>query len=345
MACRIKLILPVNETTGESTRPFFDWSISPSSPTNIRLVSSGVGDTEEEALATIAWDSVSDATSYNVYRGEVAVDVGDVTEYSLSGLLPNVVEHLAVSAVNDGGESEPSYFDILVEIGDFDGSEDALAAPTNLSVVAGIGRSAVLSWDAPTSFTPLQYPIFKQTSNSFGLARVGEVDVAIESYEYDGLTSNTTYTFGVSALYEYGESVPVTISYTTGDLGEAGITNFRIESFDLISEEIVLAWDALAGAVNYEISAPELDDLSRNISDTSITIQMRSGKKVTFYLVAIMSDETRSAQVSLEAIANPAVVYDFRAEDITSTSFTLFWQDQGEGVEYRLWMNCLIMKK
>jgi len=336
MARRIRLLLPVNEAVGESTKPFFDWSISPLSPTNIRLVSSGVGATEEEAIATIAWDSVPSATGYNIFRGEDVINVGLITEYSLEGLLPNVVEHLAVSAFNADGESEPSYFDILIEVGDYGSSEEVFPSPSNLSVVAGVGRTAILSWDALTSPLPLKYPVFKEISGGFGLARVGEATG--ESYTFENLSSNTTYKFGVSALYAIGESLPSTISYTTGELGEPSITNFRLESLDPLTGRVVLAWDALTGAEGYELSAPEFENYFNSVSGESVVVTLPQGIAPTFYLVAALAGGSRSAQASLEVKMPPGNVEAFVASNVTRTSFTLSWNEQaGEDVRYRLW--------
>jgi len=337
MARKIKLVLPNDNALNETTRPYFDWTVSPPSPTNIRILSSEVN--AEAASAVIEWDVVIDATSYgvpsyNVYRAEQSIGNTSEPSYNFVNLLPNVVEHLGVSAINYDGESVISCFDLYLEIGEYD-DDIPFAAPTNLRVETNETEMFLL-WDAPVAGleSVTSYFVEKQISeNAFG--RLGETSET--SYLLSDLQSNTTYVFQVSAIYPSGVSLPVTMSYTTGDLGEAKVENFRIVQINPDVASVDLAWDEVVGAIEYELTIAEFNNTQVVVAPAvTHTLVLSMGQRFAVSIVAKL-DETTKTPASKLTVAMPyAPVQNFQATDIMATSFKLTWE-QEPGLSYRLW--------
>jgi streptogramin lyase len=80
--------------------------LPPSAPTGVTAIASGT-------QITVSWDSVTNATSYNLYWSTTpgnSVKITDVTSpYIQTGLTPWITYYYRVTAVNSYGESLPSY--------------------------------------------------------------------------------------------------------------------------------------------------------------------------------------------------------------------------------------------
>lgn len=150
------------------------------------------------AQATLSWNTVSAATSYNVYRGttpggESATPVATgvtASTYTDTGLSNGTTYYYVVAAVNLGGVSGPS-------------NEASTTpnlpppAPGNLTASAG-SRQATLSWSAAAGAT--SYLVYRATVPGGEAAPSIAAGLTGTTYTDNGLTNGATYYYTVAAV-------------------------------------------------------------------------------------------------------------------------------------------------
>lgn len=168
----------------------------PSAPTNFQA-SAG------NAQATLTWDAVTGATSYNLYwsttpgLGTGGTKVTGVTSpYVLGSLTNGTTYYFVVTAVNAAGESAAS--------------TQASATPTAPPPAAptGVGGSAgntqiTITWNSVVGAT--SYNLYWSATPGLGTGGT-KVSGATSPYVLGGLSNGTTYYFVVTALNAGGES-------------------------------------------------------------------------------------------------------------------------------------------
>ncbi len=154
------------------------------------------------ASATLNWSAARGATGYQVREGANGriENASGTLSHPFSGLSPGTTHRLYVRASNASGRSGFSSLDVLT----------VPAAPT-LRLGAVTHDSVSVSWTAVTGAT------------GYGAAACVDCvydSITEPSYTFDGLEAETSYTFLVMAKNASGESVPATISATTGSAPE-----------------------------------------------------------------------------------------------------------------------------
>ena len=146
------------------------------------------------AELALSWDAVDGATEYNIYEGEEVIGTVTVTSIDLTGLDSETEYCFAVTALNDGGESDKSevvcdttlYYEELIKP----------AAPQNLTAEALIHNEIRLSWDSVAGATGYKVYQFEEL--------LGEVkNTTADIYS---LADSTQYCFKVTAINATGES-------------------------------------------------------------------------------------------------------------------------------------------
>lgn len=186
-------VAAVNES-GESAR---------SAAVNVKPVGSapaaptGLTATPGDKIATLEWNSVSDATGYNIYRNGMKINGSPITEtsYTITGLVNGTTYSLQVSAVNENGESAKSS---AVNVTPVEPSGPP-AAPTRLSAVIG-NKQIKLSWQPVPGAAG--YNVYVDGVKANGSPVVGS------EYIIPDLENGQSYTFHVTALNDLGESPP-----------------------------------------------------------------------------------------------------------------------------------------
>ena len=177
---------------------------TPSAPTNV------IATTGDEQV-TISWDSVSGATSYNIYwatwsgvsKTDYEGKIADIstTSYTHTGLTNGTSYHYVVTAKNDYGESNESeeVYATPSAVG------TTPSAPTNVIATTG-DEQVTISWDSVSGAT--SYNIYWATWS--GVSKTdyeGKIaDISTTSYTHTGLTNGTSYHYVVTAENDYGES-------------------------------------------------------------------------------------------------------------------------------------------
>lgn len=149
---------------------------------------------------TVAWDTASQASSYNVYRSHAKVNSRPITtnSYRDTGLTSGSTFTYSVSAVTaNGGESEKSE-PITAKT---TGVPPPLAAPTDLRAVSVDSTSITLQWSPVEGAT--DYNVYRDGAL---ISPAPDLDT---QYTDEGLQAETTYSYWVSSLNEIGyESAP-----------------------------------------------------------------------------------------------------------------------------------------
>ena len=150
-------------------------------------------------VITLTWDAVEDATSYNVYQGEVVLATVAETTYAVSGLEAETEYCFNVTAVNENGESVKSAdacATTLAAGSDPINPEDEVPTAPIVKAEATSATTIVLTW--PSVMTATSYKVYQGEEV---LATVTET-----TYTVTGLEAETEYCFNVTAINENGES-------------------------------------------------------------------------------------------------------------------------------------------
>jgi|GEM_PF-2419101 len=180
----------------------------------------GVVATAGDGQATISWDTVSGATSYNLYMASVSgmtksnygfladgMKHESVTSpFTHIGLTNGKTYYFVVTAVNANGESsessEVSATPVL--------SGTAPPAPTGVVVTPSDGQ-VTISWNPvsdATSYNLYMASVSGVNKNNYNSLTDGMIHEAVTSpFTHTGLTNGKTYYFVVTAVNTHGESV------------------------------------------------------------------------------------------------------------------------------------------
>jgi len=139
------------------------------------------------------WSSVSNATSYKLkIDSGVFTDIGNVTNYSVTGLTPNTTHTYIVQAVNSAGESSNSNT-ISVTL-----NSDIPLAPIANDATNITTTSFKANWSSVSNATS-----YKLKIDNGAFTDIGNVS----NYSVTGLTPNTTHTYIVQAINSSGTSL------------------------------------------------------------------------------------------------------------------------------------------
>jgi fibronectin type 3 domain-containing protein len=170
----------------------------PGIPTNIRA---SAGDTQ----ATVSWDSVAGATSYNIYYGTAAgvsktsTKITDVTSpHTKTGLTNGTPYFFVVTAENGNGESGVSF-----EVSATPAATPPPLPPVLSSATAG-NTQVTLVWSAVAGAT--SYNVYRGTATGVTKATGIKSTGVTSPHDVTGLTNGTPYFFIVTAVGTGGES-------------------------------------------------------------------------------------------------------------------------------------------
>jgi len=159
---------------------------------------------ESSSEIYLDWDSVNDATSYDIYRATSSsgtytkVDTVTTTSYTDDELSDDTTYCYKVKAVNSSGTSD---YSSVVRATTSDDS-DELSVPDDLTAKVESSSEIYLDWDSVSDAT--SYNIYRATSSSGTYTKVGIVTTT--SYTDDELSDDTTYYYKVKAVNSSGTS-------------------------------------------------------------------------------------------------------------------------------------------
>jgi len=162
-------------------------------PAPAGLSVTGVTDT----TISLAWNSVSGAAGYNVYRMGTKVNSSVIagTTFTDAGLLSGTSYSYTVKAASSSGATGAASASVIAST---TGNPPPLATPANLSVSGTTGSSVSLTWSASSGAAG--YNVYRNGT------KVTASPVAATSYTDSGLAASTTYSYAVSSYSSGRES-------------------------------------------------------------------------------------------------------------------------------------------
>ncbi|WP_068966886.1 fibronectin type III domain-containing protein, partial [Desulfosporosinus sp. BG] len=159
---------------------------------------------ESSGEINLAWDSVSDATSYYIYRATSSsgtyskVDTVTTTNYTDNDLSDDTTYYYKVKAVNSSGTSD---YSSVVQATTSDVSYE-LSVPDDLTATVESSGEINLAWDSVSDAT--SYYIYRATSSYGTYSKVDTVTTT--NYTDNDLSDDTTYYYKVKAVNSSGTS-------------------------------------------------------------------------------------------------------------------------------------------
>ena len=212
----------------------------PDAPTNVAATLSG-------SQIQITWNSVSNATSYNVYRSSTAsgtyTQIGSATSntylYDSSPLTG--YNYYKVTAVNSAGES--SYSSVVscnyVTIPN---------APTNVSATVS-GSQVYVSWGAVSNAT--SYKVYRSSTASGTYTQIGSA--TSNTYLYDSSPMTGYNYYKVKAVNSAGESSYSSYAYCNYSGGATVPSAPTGVSATVSGSQIYVSWGSVSNATSYKV--------------------------------------------------------------------------------------------
>ncbi|NLK94625.1 MAG: hypothetical protein GX275_05500 [Clostridiales bacterium] len=239
------IIEGINYYKGKVTKEF---SISLNKPNNLKSQSTSF------TTANLAWDKVSGATGYEVYRssngGKSYVKIKAVTgnSYTDTGLTPGTKYQYKVRAYYTvSGKTQYSSYSSELSI-----NTSSLGAPSNLTKQYSSYDSAQFAWSGAKGATG--YEVYRSSNGgkSYTLIKT----LTGNSYTDTGLNAGTNYKYKVRAYYkisgknQYSSySSELSISTNLKNLEAPTKLTKQYSSVDSIQ----FVWSGVSGATGYEV--------------------------------------------------------------------------------------------
>jgi len=211
---------------------------------------------------TLNWAAVAGADDYEVYHSEASTMPGTASQTistitaTISGLTNGTTYYVWVKPKNDNGTGTVSTV----------ASGVPLATPGNLTVSAA-NQQITVSWDPVPG--AVSYEVYRGTTTTIPASPSDTAETL--NHTFTGLTNGTTYYFWVKAVNANGTSgaSPEASAKPIGNMGTVTLTTGG-------SGQLVLSWEPVAGADEYEVYYGEASTMpgtpSQTVSPTTATI-------------------------------------------------------------------------
>ena len=324
--------------SGESA-PSSQVSATPSAPSSSAppTAPTGVVASPGNAQLVINWNTVTGATSYNIYwsttSGVTTVNgtkIANVTSpYTQTGLTNGTVYYYIVTAVNSYGESSAST--------QVSATPSATGippvAPTGVITTPGNGQ-VTISWN--TVIGAASYKIYDSTTSGGPYTYVNSA--TSNNYTVSGLSNGTIYYFVITAVNSYGESVYSTEVFAAPSSGGTGVpaapTGVMVQ---YMSGLLFVSWNPVTNASSYNIYFSTTSGTEKTggkvITGTTGTVYfglqaLTAGVTYYFVVTAVNSygESAPSSEVSIVA-GMPISPNSVTAASDCSGNVTIAWYD------------------
>ena len=297
------------------------------------VVSVAIGNT----TATLSWDAVAGATSYNLYRvGNATPVVTNITTLSstVTGLVNGVEVKFTVSATNAGGEGAKS-----AEV-----KATPMAAPVVISAVAA-DKSVTLKWNKVTG--AVSYNVYNGDSTT---ATAVTCTTAECTKAMTGLTNNTAYVFKVSAVNAGGETAKSAFASATPQplLPSVPEPTAKLEfKPGTVNPQITLTWAASARAETYIVKRSTVQNAAKTVVATfnapaggTVTYAdtaVESGIHYYYVVIAVNTAGNSNDSVEVDKLVTALPGTPVVEASATSNVVTLVWNKIADATTYRVY--------
>lgn len=196
----------------------------------------------------LSWDPSSDnvgVVGYKIFRDSIEVGTTAETSYTDINLTQGSSYVYNIKAYDAAGNISEASTDITVTTIPAADNESP-SSPTNLGILSNTKASVSLSWDA--SFDNVGVKGYRIYRNDFPIT-----DVYSTSFTDTGLEPGNSYIYKVKAFDDAGNISEFSneITFTSDESETCFPGNF---SASVSGEFIYLSWDAVEGAIGYDIS-------------------------------------------------------------------------------------------
>ena len=284
-------------------------NLAPSAPTNLSA-------SVNADSVNLTWDTVNEATSYNVYRDSSLIASPTSNAFTDTALADGTYLY-EVSAVDDAGEST-SKASVSATV-----NNTPPTAPTNLSASVN-GSNVNLSWDTVADAT--SYKVYRDSS----LIASPTTNAFTDTNLADG-----TYLYEVSAVDEAGESTSkASVSATVNNLAPSAPTNL---SASVNADSVNLSWDEVNDATSYNIyrnSSLIASPTTNAFTDTNLA------DGTYLYEVSAVDDAGEStSKASISATVNnipPDAPTNLNAS-VNADNVNLTWDEVNDATSYNIY--------
>jgi len=320
---------------------------APAAPTGV----TAAGGTKQ---ATISWQAVPGATSYNVYwSNNSGVTTANGTKLPnattpavQAGLSDSTTYYYIVTAVNSVGESAASIQAAATTLAPVP-VPTAPAAVTGVSAVGGANR-VTLSWPAVSGAS--SYNIYWSNSSGVSTATGTRISGASSPYVQSGLSAGASYYYVVTAVNSVGESLASTQVNATTNAPPPSVTAAPTGvTATGGANQISVNWTAVSGATSYNLYWSTTSGVTTATGSkiTSVTrpyLQTGLSAGSSYYYIVTAVNSAGESPASIQATAStnaPVVVIPAAPTGVTATGgtnqTTVFWAGVPAATSYNIY--------
>jgi fibronectin type 3 domain-containing protein len=250
--------------------------------------------TQASSSVVLRWSSVSGATAYNIFRGDI-----------FGGTYNQLAQNVGGNSYNDSTVTVGIPYFYYIEAIDVNGSGSdsntvsGVAGSTALATPFGIAASPDNTSAISITFSPVvgaaSYNLYRSTSaGGEGLVPVA-VGITTTLYHDLSLTAGVRYYYKVTAVDLHGQSVQTAETSAT-----PGSTRLSAPTLSVVpaGSTLVLTWSAVAGAASYTVYrslAGQLQQantfLKQGVTGLTLTDSgLVAGANYTYWVTAVKSD-------------------------------------------------------
>ena len=259
-----------------------------------------IGHSAASGKPMLKWNTVTGATSYNIYRAESAagtytrINTTTATSYTNTGAKEGVTYYYKVTAVNGVGES--AYSNVV------SGQVKSTGQTTVTTLTMGHSSTSgkpQLTWKAVSGAA--SYRVYRATTKN-GAYTVINTTKAL-TYTNVGAALGTTYYYKVEALNAAGKSMGFSA------VVEGKVAPVLAVGYSSVSGKPQLTWKAVPGATEYQVyRSTQQNSGYTKINTTTSTSYVNTGAKAntTYYYRIVAVKGTAASDFSNIVSARPS---------------------------------------
>ena len=282
------------DSSGEGARSTENVSATPTAPM-LPIAPTGLMGTAGDTVVTLAWDAVTDAELYGVYRNSTLIAKINVAYFTDTNLTNDTSYSYGVSTIKEDVEGTPSAAVSVTPTAP--ATPAAPIMPTGLTATPG-DTVVMLSWNAVADAT--LYRVYRDGATN------PLISISSTSYTDTGLSNGTSYDYSVRAVNASGRegqpSEAVTAMPTMPTAPNAPDTPENLMA-TAGNTMVTLAWDTVDDAELYGIYRNST--LIAKIDLTSFTDTGLTNGTAYDYSVSAINDGRESVQSTPAVSATP----------------------------------------